>query len=97
MKKRKSNMWTIKMVKFLFGIFALSAGLGWSIVGAVIAELSGRVDLVMSSFFIVIGWITLVGGLITSLLGVFILWNMVFDFIKDQTYNTRNPSYTDKE
>jgi hypothetical protein len=85
------------MVKFLFGIFALSAGMGWAIIGAVITELSGRVDLVMSSFFITIGWITLVGGFITCILGVFILWNMAFDFIKDQTYNVRNPSYTDEE
>jgi len=90
-------MWTIKMVKFLFGIFALSAGLGWAIVGAVLAELPNHVVIGLSSIWTTVGWIILVGGIITSMLGVFILWSMAFDFIKDQTYNFRNPSYTDEE
>ena len=90
-------MWTTNMVKFLFGTFALSAGMGWIIIGTALAEFSTRITVQLPSLWYTVGWVSIVGGFITCLLGMFLLWHLAFDFIKDQTYNFRNPSYTDKE
>ena len=90
-------MWTTNMVKFLFGIFTLSAGMSWIVLGAIIAEGSMRVATQLpSSLWYTIGWISMVGGFITCMLGVFLVWHLAFDFIKDQTYHFRN-NYNNKE
>ena len=86
-------MWTYNMVKFLFGVFALSAGTSWMIVGAAVAEYAHQASLQLPSLFYAIGWISIGAGFITCLLGVFVLWHVAFDFIKDQTYSFRKPNY----
>lgn len=91
-------MWTTNMVKFLFGTFALSAGLGWIIIGAILIELPAQVAVItLDSLLYVVGCTMIIGGAITCFLGIFLLWYLTSDFIKDQTYNFRNRTNYDEE
>ena len=89
-------MWSTTVVKFLFGIFALSSGMAWSMIGGALVEFSERGLPKFDAMWSVIGYITMGGGFLSILLGVTVLYYLAKDFYQDASYRFQNRNYDEE-
>lgn len=79
-------MFTVRMTKILFGVFALSAGLAWILIGAAISDATFASEISLPILWYVISTVTVIGGLLTAAVGVFTILHTAREISRQNKY-----------